>query len=198
MLIGLAGVVVLNLVLLAFTALTRTPADSGDFLQQLGIGHDPGVEIVTILAIGVIAPVAEEYLFRALLYKGLRDGTMRWLPRGASIALAAALPSLVFMEIHRDPSQTALAPVYIVFGLLCALAYEFTGSLVAPIVLHSANNCWALMEAGFFRGGPRFSAAWVYVVCFGGFLIALGINWLVGAVLNAAGGDRQPAVSPAT
>lgn len=83
------------------------------------------------LAFGAIAvPITEEFLFRGLLYRWLRDRWGTW----AGIFLSA----LIFALIH--PPTAGAAPLIFLLGLALAWLYERTGSLKPGMVLHGANN----------------------------------------------------------
>jgi len=75
----------------------------------------------------VIGPVAEEILFRGILYGFLRRG---------GIFIALFLSSLIFFLAHR---QAAGLP-QMVGGILFAVAYELEGKLMTPITIHVLGN----------------------------------------------------------
>jgi membrane protease YdiL (CAAX protease family) len=76
----------------------------------------------------LVAPVVEEFLFRGLLYQGMR--------RSVRPALAVVGSALVFAIIH---PPTAAVPVF-VLGLATALTYRRSGLLVTSIVTHVVYN----------------------------------------------------------
>jgi membrane protease YdiL (CAAX protease family) len=78
----------------------------------------------------VLAPVAEELLYRGVLFRSF------WNRLG--VIPAAALSSAIFAILHFYDGY-GLASVG-VFGLSCALLYAATGSLVASIMLHMLYN----------------------------------------------------------
>lgn len=81
------------------------------------------------LALAVIAaPIFEEYLFRGLVYRGLRRSTGPLLSTLGSAA--------VFAIVH---PAIAVIPVF-VMGCLAALSFEKTGLLLSPIVVHMVYN----------------------------------------------------------
>jgi membrane protease YdiL (CAAX protease family) len=88
----------------------------------------------------LLAPVAEELLFRGLLYRALR--------RRRSVAAAAILSSLAFAVIHADVAASApLALLNLaLLGALWAVIYERTGSLIVPIVAHAVFNLLTLLQ----------------------------------------------------
>jgi len=77
----------------------------------------------------VIAPAAEEILFRGILYQAIKE---RGWPRTALFGT-----SLIFGAIHGHlPSFIALS----FLGLIFAMLYDRTSSLFAPILAHSLFN----------------------------------------------------------
>jgi uncharacterized protein len=78
---------------------------------------------------GVIAPLAEEILFRGLLYGFFR----RW-----GVAPALIISTLLFVVSH--PLDRGLPVTQAVGGLLFALSYEKEGTLLVPIIIHVLGN----------------------------------------------------------
>lgn len=84
---------------------------------------------VAVLAIVILAPIAEELFFRGVVFNAvLRERG----PRLAYIGSAA-----LFAVIHL--SIVALLPIFLL-GLALAWVYDRTGSLLAPIVMHAVVN----------------------------------------------------------
>lgn len=82
------------------------------------------------LAVGLLAPVAEEIVFRgAILRALLRTMRSHW----AAIAVSAAL----FALVHGNPAQM---PHALLVGLLLGWMYYRTDSLVPGVAYHWANN----------------------------------------------------------
>lgn len=83
------------------------------------------------LVFGAVAvPIAEEFLFRGLLFRWMRD---RW---GFSVGAVAS--ALVFALAH--PPAAGSAPMIFLIGLALAYFYERSGSLWPSMVLHGVNN----------------------------------------------------------
>jgi membrane protease YdiL (CAAX protease family) len=102
------------------------------------LGADKGGLDMVLGGILVIAlaPVAEEFFFRGFFYRALRT-------RFAMIS-AALIDGVVFGAIHyTDPKTLSLLPILGVLGFIFCLLYERTGTLLAPIALHSINNAIA-------------------------------------------------------
>jgi len=96
-----------------------------------------GPELAGFVGLTVVAaPLIEEYLFRALIFRGLAK-TFRPV---AAVAVSAGL----FAVVHPPLS---IAPVF-VLGVAAALGYRRSGLLVAPIVTHAVYNA-AVVSAHF-------------------------------------------------
>jgi membrane protease YdiL (CAAX protease family) len=104
--------------------------------EQEDIADSFGAVPVQILLIVFAASVSEEICFRGMLFGGLRER----LPRFAAALLSAA----VFGALHAVTGLSAVPPL-IAFGVVLALLYEKTGSIVPGIVLHMLNNSAALL-----------------------------------------------------
>jgi len=102
------------------------PIQEQDTVQILRGVDDPLRNILWGLQIVVIAPLVEELVFRAGLFRFLMARLpMKW---------AVLSTSLVFGMIHM--SWVALVPLTLLGAVLCLL-YAKTGRLAAPIVLHA-------------------------------------------------------------
>ncbi len=91
----------------------------------------------SLITLGLMAPLAEELLFRGLLQRGLAR------PLGDWAALAVA--SLAFGVAHGAVGHASAA---FMLGLYFGAATLFTGSIVPAIVCHVANNLIATLTAG--------------------------------------------------
>jgi membrane protease YdiL (CAAX protease family) len=89
-----------------------------------------GIVIASLLGTVVFAPVLEEIVFRGLLY-----GTLR---RRLGWPLAAVLSALVFAAAH-GYGVAGFGSVF-ASGVMWAVAYEKTGSVLPGMIAHAANN----------------------------------------------------------
>lgn len=81
-------------------------------------------------AVGLLAPVCEELVFRGAVLRALLHGMSRhWV--------AIALSALLFALIHANPAQM---PHAFLVGLLLGWLYYRTDSIVPGIVYHWVNN----------------------------------------------------------
>lgn len=91
-----------------------------------------GVALAAVTAV-VAAPLAEELLFRGLVYRLARR---TWGPWPAAI-----VSSLAFGLVHSEPWYLF---GLIGLGLVLAALYECTGTLLAPLIGHALHNAISL------------------------------------------------------
>lgn len=95
--------------------------------------------LASLLAIGLLAPIAEELFFRGALYGWLRRRFTLW----PAVLVSAALFGLA----HFDSVGVMISSF--IMGLAIALIYEATGSLWTAIAIHVFNNSLAVILAYF-------------------------------------------------
>jgi membrane protease YdiL (CAAX protease family) len=128
----LAAMPLLVLTSLAWRALLQLlglPAERQalvDLFQQAESG--PLLALLIAIAVG-LAPITEEIVFRAGLFRYARTR----LPR----ALALLAPAILFAALHANLSS--FAPL-VVLAVVFSLAYERTGSIGVPIIAHGLFN----------------------------------------------------------
>jgi membrane protease YdiL (CAAX protease family) len=89
-----------------------------------------GLALTLFFAVWLVAPLCEEVLYRGVLWRAMEY--WRW-NRWVIFGLTTVLFSLAHLELLRTP-------LLVVISLPIALARLLTGSLVASIVAHQANN----------------------------------------------------------
>ncbi|MER5265377.1 CPBP family intramembrane glutamic endopeptidase [Actinosynnema sp. NPDC002837] len=86
--------------------------------------------VVVFLAVWLVAPLAEEVLFRGVLWRALEHlGWNRWV--------VFLVTSLVFSIAHLELLRT---PLLLVLSIPIGLARLLTGNLLASVVAHQVNN----------------------------------------------------------
>jgi membrane protease YdiL (CAAX protease family) len=90
-----------------------------------------------VVLVCVVVPIGEEIFFRGFLYGALR-ARLR-------LPLAVGLSALVFAIVHL-PAIFTFLPI-LALGVLLALLYERTGTLLPGIIVHSINNGIAMLAA---------------------------------------------------
>lgn len=131
-----AWLVVLTIVaFLIFNVVWALALDVGTkekLLEQLGANETTLLLALSALLTTVIAPIAEETLFRGYIFVALSKWR-GWLP-------AALITGVLFGGVHAGSAPVAyLVPLAVLGFMLCAL-YRLTGSLYPCIAAHSLNN----------------------------------------------------------
>jgi membrane protease YdiL (CAAX protease family) len=117
--------------LIALTSIGVDTASAGTADDPLAdiVDLSPPLVVVCLLVIAVLTPIWEEILFRGAIL----DGLTRHFRPPAAIVLSAAL----FAAVHLVP----LTFIYLfTLGIALALLRRFHQNLLAPILLHGANN----------------------------------------------------------
>lgn len=87
-----------------------------------------------IFWMAVVAPVAEEMIFRWLIYLRLRDRF--------SVSWAAVISALLFGIYHGNIQQFFYASL---LGFVFAVILEKSGSLLSCVLLHIGANLWSVL-----------------------------------------------------
>lgn len=89
-----------------------------------------------VLSIGVVAPIAEELIFReGIISTLLRNNFHRW----QAILISAA----IFGIVHVNPIQI---PFAFVIGIILGIIFVKTGTIVIVSIIHILNNMIGIME----------------------------------------------------
>jgi membrane protease YdiL (CAAX protease family) len=98
------------------------------------------VQILVLAA--VVAPIAEETMFRGVLYRHLREASCR-LRTWVSFLVSATVVSFLFAAIH--PQGLLTVPVLMSLAYGFALAREWRGTVIPCMVGHALNNALAML-----------------------------------------------------
>ena len=98
------------------------------------VGFD---RVVAFIILVVVAPVAEELIFRGWLYGKLRPMLSAKMSDAASMAISIFLVSLLFSIVHMQ--WNVGVNVFAMSIVLCGLR-EITGTIYAGILMHMVKN----------------------------------------------------------
>jgi len=134
---GLAMVaLVTTLVMMVSRLITGPPDQPQDLLTAVQDGGGFSVTLIAVIGAALIAPIGEEILFRGFLFRNLRDTLGPWP--------AIVLSGFIFAAVHMIPQL--LIPLA-AMGMVLALLYQWSGSLLVPIAAHALWNLLNLLEA---------------------------------------------------
>jgi len=109
--------------------------EESDLPDELGADSSTVALVAVIVLVCVMAPVAEEFLFRGLLFTSIRASAGMWP--------AAIVTGLVFGGIHVGSSPVGLLVPLAILGVGLCLIYAWTRSLYPCVALHAINNAIA-------------------------------------------------------
>lgn len=94
-----------------------------------------------VICLGIVIPLAEEFMFRGVLYKRYRERQNFWY--------SAICSSVLFSFMHVSLTQMFYT---FLLGLMLAYVYEKFGSFFAPLILHIFFNMGSIIftETGLF------------------------------------------------
>ena len=124
---GLGGVVVVGL----FSGFVVT--EENDVMMQ--IFRDAGSPPLLWFTVSVLAPIAEEVVFRGFVFEGLARG------RGGAVT-ASLFTSLVWSLIHLQYSWREMSVIFLL-GLVLGWVRHRSGSVWACMALHAVNNAFS-------------------------------------------------------
>ncbi|MBW0132731.1 CPBP family intramembrane metalloprotease [Pseudonocardia abyssalis] len=127
---GLGGLFLTIPASLVYVSLVGEDASSavGDIFG--GVTAGPGVALLIVAIVVLIAPLCEEILYRGLLWGGLtRLGANRWLAFGVT--------TVIFALAHFEWPRALLL---LVVALPLGLARVYSDGLLAPVIAHQINN----------------------------------------------------------
>lgn len=111
------------------------PNSGESIFEQLGIDRGSPSVVALAALVCVVAPLAEEILFRGYMWAALRRGAGPW---GATIIVGA-----LFGAVHGFGTPALLLiPLAVLGALLCLVRWR-TGSIMPTVALHALNNCAA-------------------------------------------------------
>jgi uncharacterized protein len=139
---ALIAIAVLIVFLLGYDALTYllgrdivTPFQ----VDTYRTARDGGTLPLLWLTFVIVAPVAEEIMFRGFLFRG-------WARSERSTIPAIVVISVLFAAIHVQYDWFGILQVFFI-GLLLAIARWRTGSTLVTILMHVLANLWATIES---------------------------------------------------
>lgn len=139
----LSGIAALFSVVIVNMVLTLTGAMDDPVEQQVlqdALAGGAALVLAGIIAV-VVAPIVEEVVFRGILHRALADRFGVWV--GAIVS--SALFALIHVEVLMS-QPLGLVGLFVV-GFVLALAYQWTGNLLVPILGHAVFNAAMLSLA---------------------------------------------------
>lgn len=109
-----------------------------------GVNSSTAALIATTIFVCLVAPIAEELIFRGFIFGALRRMRIELLGRGLGTLLAAVLTGILFGLAHTGSASSRYLIPLGIFGFILCLVRWSTRSLYPCMALHSINNALAL------------------------------------------------------
>ncbi len=110
------------------------PVEKQEIIGRLANAESPALLAGMIALATFTAPIAEELIFRAGIFRYVRTRLPRWA--------ALLLPACLFAALHLNLASFAQL---IVLGIIFSLAYERTGRIGTAIVAHALFNAQSVV-----------------------------------------------------
>lgn len=136
-----------------------TYTQTGDILQGMGL-------VLTLIKLVILVPMAEELIFRGLVFRRLREFSGFWV--------AAVVSSVIFAVYHANLLQGIYA---FLFGILLCIINEIFGTWWAGALVHAGANCLSVVLQAL---NVQHQQVWAYVV------IMVGTGVIAAAIYIAA------------
>jgi len=127
--IALPLLVVVGLLWTQFLELVGLPAERQELIGLFAKARSPLLLGTLVTLASIVAPITEELVFRAGLFRYARTRLPRWA--------ALLLPAILFGALH---GNLASFPQLVTLGVLFSLAYERTGNIAVPMLAHALFN----------------------------------------------------------
>ncbi len=139
-LIALPIVTAVNLTWLELLKITGLPSEQQDLLRMFTQTDSTALLALMAVLATMVAPVAEELLFRATIFRYVRTRLPRWI--------ALLLPGIIFAALHVNwatlDGLPSFAPL-IMLAVVFSVAYERTGWIATPMIAHALFNLHTIL-----------------------------------------------------
>jgi phosphoglycolate phosphatase len=139
--------------------------DKSAAYQEARADQYSAVFLVGLICYGLITPIAEELLFRGILFNALR--------RMMKLKWAVIVSALCFGAYHWNTVQGVYG---FLMGLLIAYAYLYFGNFMAAVAIHMVAN---LLAYSLSYSGISETSFISWPICVGFLLLTAGCLWLL-------------------
>jgi len=127
--IALPVLVTVGLLWTLLLQLVGLPAERQELIGLFAGARSPLLLGSLVALASIVAPITEELVFRAGLFRYARTRLPRWA--------ALLLPAVIFGAVHGNLASFAQL---VTLGVIFSLAYERTGNIAVPMLAHALFN----------------------------------------------------------
>ena len=159
--------------------------------KSLGMGISPSKDMLVVLMVCIFAPIGEEFIYRGLLFRATRDGIanlsfMKKMAPTAIVIISTLLSAYLFATAHGGEGQDLQIYMIGLLGIITSLAYVWSSSLYAPIMIHALNNAYALYQAVTTPGFPPFDRPIIFLLIAIAPIVVIVITYLIQILLPSS------------
>lgn len=155
--------------------------------KSMNIGSHLINDILTLLNIGLFAPVAEELIFRGGVFNPILQGLKKYvsMPRWLAFVIATAVSSYLFASIHGGGGQDAQMVFLLLLGVLTCIGFYISKNIAAPILIHAVNNNLVFVLMVYTATGLATTHSWLLVILsLGCILLSVPLAFVFGRILK--------------
>jgi membrane protease YdiL (CAAX protease family) len=137
-----AGIAILSFLFTTFLPQYHLQGNARELLGQprhISIAR----EVIILVWAAVEAPLAEETLFRGIIFQGLRQFFLHRFPYGWSVFGGALISGIVFGLVH---GEIHTLPILALLGVILAYVFQVSRSVYASALVHGIVNGIAVAQ----------------------------------------------------
>lgn len=110
--------------------------------QSFALGENLTNDMLLLLSVGLFAPVAEEIVFRGIMFQSIVEGLKNHPSISSRFALLSglAVSSFLFASNHGGGGQNEQMIFFVIMSIFTGLGLYYTKNIFVPIYIHAINN----------------------------------------------------------
>lgn len=184
---GVLGVCFFGLTLLIESYSDTLRAAGEQVTTEFTIGKSFLKDLFLLANVCLLAPVAEEIVFRGAIFNVLLQSLKKisTVPSAVAFMVAMVISAYAFVSAHGGGGQDAQLFLIATLGVFAALAMYMTKSLFGAIIVHTINNTMTMIFTLFtlpgLESGYRLSLIFAALVCV---VLCIPLGLLFGRILG--------------
>ncbi|MDO5649097.1 MAG: type II CAAX endopeptidase family protein [Gallicola sp.] len=144
--------IITHILFFLFAKIGGNPSNAAALFTDSGFGKGFFSDLILIIAGTICAPVFEELIYRGFMLRSAHDGMLKFFPKSTSIfgipaIFAIVVVALAFILPHvSDFSINIMTISYFITSAGFSIVYLLTRSMVAAMVSHSLQSCFAFSQ----------------------------------------------------
>lgn len=151
--IAVLGFVIFTMLVHIFESFSKVGQEASEkVMNEFGFGKTLKQDWKMVLLLCFWAPLGEEFLYRGVFFRTIFNSisvSKRIGKHKKTIAfvIAGLISAFLFMSVHGGEGQDNQLVMLFILGFLASASYFITGSIYAPVLLHSLNNSYVIYNS---------------------------------------------------